>query len=525
MLDVVSDRYLTLLRRKRAIMLARTDLIAFARLMIPDPNHDEDPLFSLYDPQRFHKVIAAALEEVERGEYPRLIMNVGPRFGKTTLASAMFPAWYIGRHPDRSIIIATYNEHYSWDLGRRVRDIMVTPQYSQVFPGVRIKIGACAVNRIETTLGGVVFAVGRGSSITGRGGHCILLDDPIKDRTEADSVIVREKLWTWWNQVLKSRLMDDTGTIALIQTRWTEDDLVGRLIDPLNAYYNEEEAKLWRRIDFPALAEENDILGRAEGEPLWPERFSKEYLEQVRNADPRGFNALYQGRPAPKEGAFYKAADLVPYTRMDDIPAKHKLRFYAASDHAVAVDQKADKTCLMVVAVDEQDHIWIMPDLIWARLDTAQAVECMVTLMKKYRPLFWWAERGAIEKSIGPFLRKRMVEKQAFCALDPITPAVDKQQRAQPMQARCAMRMVHFPTFTRWWAEGQDQILKFPHGSKDDLVDTLSLIGQGLAKMHGRTRIKSPEPETVSGTFREMWASTRRREGKERIRRSLQGWL
>jgi hypothetical protein len=166
-------------------------------------------------------VIAAALEEVERGVYPRLIMNVGPRFGKTTLASAMFPAWYIGRHPDRSIIIATYNEHYSWDLGRRVRDIMVTPQYQQVFPDLRIKVGACAVNRIETTLGGVVFAVGRGSSITGRGGHCILLDDPIKDRSEADSPNVREKLWTWWNQVLKSRLMDDTGTIALIQTRWT----------------------------------------------------------------------------------------------------------------------------------------------------------------------------------------------------------------------------------------------------------------------------------------------------------------
>jgi hypothetical protein len=102
--------------------------------------------------------------------------------GKTTLASAMFPAWYVGRHPERSIIVATYNEHYSWDLGRKVRDIMVTPQYRQVFPDVDIKVGASAVNRVETTRGGVVFAVGRGSSITGRGAHCILLDDPIKDR-------------------------------------------------------------------------------------------------------------------------------------------------------------------------------------------------------------------------------------------------------------------------------------------------------------------------------------------------------
>jgi predicted phage terminase large subunit-like protein len=522
MLDPTSERYLLLLRRKRAILAARTDLITFTQLMMPDPNNDEDPIFSLYDPQRFHRVMGAALEEVERGDYRRLMINVGPRFGKTTLASAMFPAWYIGRHPERSIIVATYNEHYSWDLGRRVRDIMITPQYQQVFPGVEIKIGACAVNRIETTRGGVVFAVGRGSSITGRGGHCILLDDPIKDRSEADSPLVREKLWTWWLQVLRTRLMDATGTIVIIQTRWTEDDLVGRLIDPMNPYYSVEEARLWRKIDLPALAEDNDILGRQPGESLWAERFSKEYLEEIRNTDPRGFAALYQGRPAPREGAFYRSVDLVPYNRMDEMPAFHKMRFYGASDHAVSIDQKADKSCLMVVGVDEQDHLWIMPDCVWMRLDSQMAVESMVALMRKYKPQFWWAEAGAITKSLGPFLRKRMVEKQVFCAIDPITPAVDKQQRAQAMQARTSMKMVHFPTFTRWWADAQDQILKFPHGAKDDFCDAMSLIGLGLAKMHGRTRIIKPEPEVRAGTFREMWDRTRKREGRDR--RRSQGW-
>jgi len=518
MLDPTSERYLQLLKRKRAIIAARSDLIAFTQLMMPDPNHDEDVSWSLYQPQRFHRVIGAALEEVERGDYRRLMINVGPRFGKTTLASAMFPAWYVGRHPDRSIIVATYNEHYSWDLGRRVRDIMLLPQYKQVFPDVEIKVGASAVNRVQTTSDGVVFAVGRGSSITGRGGHCILLDDPIKDRTEADSVLVREKLWTWYNQVLRTRLMDATGTIVIIQTRWSEDDLVGRLIDPTNPYYNVEEAKLWRKIDLPALAEDDDILGRQPGEPLWPERFTKSYLEEIRNTDPRGFAALYQGRPAAREGAFYRLADLVPYHRMDELPAAHKMRFYAASDHAVSIDQKADKTCLMVIGVDEQDHIWVMPDVVWMRLDSAQAVEAMVMLMKKYKPMFWWAERGAIEKSIGPFLRKRMVEKQAFCAIDPITPVADKQQRAQAMQARTSMKMVHFPAFTRWWADAQDQILKFPHGAKDDFADTMSLIGLGLAKMHGRTRIVKPAPDIKAGTFRELWARTRKKEARDRRR-------
>jgi predicted phage terminase large subunit-like protein len=523
-MTTTADRKLKLLKRKRAVLAAREDLIAFTQLMMPDPNYDDDVGHSLYDPQRFHRVIGAALEEVERGDYRRLMINVGPRFGKTTLASAMFPAWYVGRHPDRSIIVATYNEHYSWDLGRRVRDIMETPEYGQVFPDVKIKIGANAVNRVQTTRDGVVFSVGRGSSITGRGGHCILLDDPIKDRTEADSVLVREKLWTWYNQVLRTRLMDSTGTIVIVQTRWTEDDLVGRLIDPMNPYYNADEARTWRKIDLPALAEENDILGRKEGEPLWPERFTRSYLEDIRATDPRGFAALYQGRPSPKEGAFFRSDDLVPYNKMDAMPAWHKLRFYGASDHAVSTDRVADKTCLIVVGVDEKDNIWVMPDSVWGKYDTHQTVESMISLMKKYKPQFWWAEGGSITKSIGPFLRRRMAEKQVFCAIDPINPAADKQQRAQAIQARSSMKMVHFPAFTRWWPDAQDQILKFPHGAKDDFVDALALIGLGLAKMHGRTRNKPPEPEIRTGTFRELFAQTRQREGYDRRARSLQGW-
>ena len=125
-----------------------------------------------------------------------------PRVGKTTLASSMYPAWYIGRHPERSIIVATYNETYSWDLGRKIRDIMQTPQYRQVFPDLQIKKKSAAVNRVETTDGGVVFCVGRGSAVTGRGAHTILLDDPLKDRKEADSVVIRDNLWQWYNQVL-----------------------------------------------------------------------------------------------------------------------------------------------------------------------------------------------------------------------------------------------------------------------------------------------------------------------------------
>lgn len=521
----MSDRQLLLLKRKRAILRAREGLIDFTCLMMPEPDHPDDPDYSLYSAQKFHRVMGAGLEEVEAHKYRRLMIDIGPRFGKTTLSSKMYPAWYIGRHPERSIIVATYNETYSLDLGRGIRDIMLTPQYRQVFPDLRIKKKSAAVNRVETTEGGVIFCVGRGSAITGRGAHTILLDDPIKDRKEADSITIRDSLWQWFSQVLRTRLMNKTGTIVIIQTRWNEDDLVGRLTDPMNPYYTVEEARLWRKISLPALAEDDDILGRAPGEALWPERFDAAYLEEIRISDPRGFMALYQGRPAPREGAFFRAGDLVPYTSMRELPPHEEMRFYAASDHAVTLDQKGDKTCLMAVGVDKQDHLWIMPDVVWSRLDSNTAVESMCLLIEKYKPQFWWAESGQITKSIGPFLRKRMLEKRVFCAMDPIVPAQDKEQRAQAIQARSAMKMVHFPVWCRWWSEAQDQILKFPNGAKDDFVDTLSLIGLGLAKMRPRQRQKPPEQIVQEGTFRALWAQTDRRERDERVRKSLAGWL
>jgi len=518
------ERRLLLLKRKRAILKARLELVPFTQLMMSDPEAPEDPDRSLYDAQKFHRVIGAALEEVEGERYRRLMINLGPRFGKTTLASSMFPAWYVGKHPDRSIIVATYNQHYSWDLGRKIRDIIRLPQYGQVFPELRIKPRADAVDRIETTEGGVIFMVGRGSAITGRGGHLILLDDPIKDRKEADSQLIRDGLWSWYTQVLRSRLMTKKGAIVIIQTRWTEDDLVGRLIDPMSPYYTLEEARLWKKIDLPALAEEDDILGRKPGEALWPARFDEKYLEEVRITDPRGFAALYQGRPAPKEGAFFRAADLVTYNQMSQAPVKESMRFYASCDLAVSLDQKADKSCLMVVGVDEADHLWIMPDLVWMRMDTAMSVEGMVVLMGKYRPQFWWGEKGQLTRSIGPFLRKRMLERRVFCALDEINPHQDKTTRAQAIQARSAMGMVHFPAWTRWWPEAHDQLLKFPHGTRDDFVDALALIGLGLSKMRPRQRQK-PIIVPSSGTFREMIEQTRKKEGRDAYEKSMKGWL
>jgi len=492
------QRYLTALKRRRAALSAKDDLLDFAKLMMPKQDDHENPDKSEYMVAKHHKVIAAALEEVEKGNIKRLIVNLGPRHGKSQLTSRLFPSWYLGRNPSNSVILGTYNEKFSWDFGRDVRGIIQDPIYGQVFPQVSVLAGAASVDRLELEQKGKIFFVGRGGSLTGRGGHGLILDDPIKDRVEADSPTTREKLWSWYNQVLKTRLLSSIGWIVLIQTRWHEDDLVGRLTDPMNSCYSASEAKKWKIIDLPAIAREKDILGRKEGDALWPERFPISYLHEMRESDPRGFQALYQGSPTPEAGNFFDGSQLRTYTRPTDRPPNEKLRFYCASDHAVSTKQDRDKTCLIPVGVDEHDNIWVLDDVQWGRWQTDKVVELMIDMMAKYKPMYWWAEKGHISKSIGPFLLKRMRERSTYCSIDEITPTNDKKTRAQSLQGRISMGKVYLPTYAPWYSEAYDQMLKFPYGAHDDFVDALAYVGLGLSKQVRAGPVKAKkEPNKV----------------------------
>lgn len=519
-LPTPTERRRAIIERLIAADNARHDLLDYTAFTMPDHRNPDNVKLTRYQRAKLHQTIRDALHKLEDRQILRLIINCPPRHGKTELASKKFMAWYSGRHPDESLIFGTYNDTYAEDVGRAVRTNILSAQHAQVFPNHVLKDGSASAKRLETAQGGLLAFVGRGGSITGRGGHGIIIDDPIKDREEADSPTIRNKLWEWFSQVIATRLMTQDSFIMLIQTRWHEDDLVGRLTDPRNPYYDPAEAAKWTVIDLPALALDNDPMGRAEGEALWPERFPVKFLEGQRQLDARGFQALYQGRPTAATGTFFKADHIRTY-KPDELP-RH-LRYYIASDHAVSSKQDRDKTCLIPVGVDEDENIYILDDVWWRAAETDVVVEAMLMLMERHKPLYWWAERGHISRSIGPFLRKRMLEERTYVSLIEVQPVADKQTRAQSIQGRMSMGKVYFPERAVWWPDAKDQLLKFPNGSNDDFVDALAYIGLGLTQQLGvvaQQRMTKVKP----GTFAWLKEQTKLRD-RERVRaQDSDGW-
>ena len=194
---------------------ARTGLLGYAKSQMD--NYKTPPHI---------KKLAEKLEAVERGEIKRLAIFMPPRHGKSILTSEFFPAWYMGRNPDKYIICSTYAQDLADDFGRKVRNQLQDASYGEIFPDTQLATDSASVRRFHTTKGGVYYAVGAGSAITGRGAHLLLIDDPIKGREEADSQAMRGNLLDWYRSTAYTRLMPN-GSVILIQTRWHEDDLAG----------------------------------------------------------------------------------------------------------------------------------------------------------------------------------------------------------------------------------------------------------------------------------------------------------
>ncbi|AYN86401.1 phage terminase large subunit [Commensalibacter melissae] len=247
-------------------------------------------------------LLCKKLEAVERGEVKRLMVFMPPRHGKSELISKRFPAWFLGRNPTKQVITASYSAKLADKFGRDVRNLVTSKYYRNIFSDVALSIDSKAKDLWETNHGGVFLTAGIGGSMTGYGGHLAIIDDPVKDRHEAESQIMRDNVWDWYKSVLRTRIMPG-GAIIIVQTRWHVDDLSGRLLSQMK----NDTGEKWEVINLPAIANENDVLGRKKGEPLWPEAYDRNELEQIRKAvGERDWYALYQGEPTLSTGSIFK---------------------------------------------------------------------------------------------------------------------------------------------------------------------------------------------------------------------------
>lgn len=464
------------------IRAARENLLDFIELMMPDPEFSEDASKTTYVAKPHHKLMIGAVEQVEQRKMMRSAYSLPPQHGKTTILSLMGMAWIIGRRPRWNIIVGTYSEDRAQKVGSELRDILQSAAFKQVFPKCQMKKGSKSKDDMEFVLGGSIILRGRGSGTTGQPCDLFVIDDPIKDHVEAASAAVLQQCKDWYSSVAFSRVRATTP-IMIVHTRWNEDDLIGWLCDPEHPenIAKPDRCAKWKYLNIPAIVEDPELaelLGIEPGGALWPEEFPLELLEEANDNDPRIFSALYLGRPSPADGDFFKATHIVGYN-LQHRPPINRMRIYAASDHAVGLKQRNDRTCLLIVGVDEDNVIWLL-DSVWARIDSEKATDEMLRLMKEWRPLFWWAESGHISKSIGPFLRKRMQEERIYINIVESPVAGDKVQRAQAIQARGSMGMVRWPLFAPWYERARAETLKFPNGKHDDFVDALAHIGMGL---------------------------------------------
>lgn len=328
-------------------------------------------------------------------------------------------------------------------------------------------------------------------------------------------------------------------------TRWHEDDLLGRLCDPDHPERNKLYKGIAERwtyynlpavIDDPKLAKALGLTLEPQTDPnvismfgtkpissIWPEKKSLAILAEAKQSDAQTFNALYMGKPSADEGSYFRVQDIVEYER-DDLPQRQYMQFYGASDHAVSTDQKRDATVIGCVGVDYEDTIWVMPDLVWDRIETDQTVEEMLMKMQQYRPLLWWMEAELISKSFGPFLKRRMIEERTYTALDPVRPTKDLRTRARAILGRMQQRKVRFPRFAPWWHNAKRELLKFDTATHDDFVAFMALIGLGLTKEVSGAKPMAAVPEYKPGDIRWIVQSSEARKRDADLLVARKGW-
>jgi predicted phage terminase large subunit-like protein len=431
-----------------------------------------------------HKRMADAFERVANGTCKRLIINMPPRHTKSEFASYLLPAWFLGRFPHKKVIQASNTGELAVGFGRKVRNLVDSETYHDVFPNLQLQADSKAAGRWNTSKGGDYFAIGVGGTVTGKGADVLIIDDPHSEQEAAMAASnpeVYDKVYEWYTSGPRQRLQPG-GAIVVVMTRWSQRDLTGQVIKAAAARNGEE----WEVIEFPAIL--------PSGNPLWPQFWSIEELEALRNELPNSkWQAQYQQNPVGNESAIVKRDWWKIWTHERPPPCDYILQTW---DTAFEKNNRADYSAGTTWGVFNYDEDHGMPNIILLNTyrKRVEYPDLKRDVLKEYRdfePDGVLIEKKASGAPLIYDLRAMGIPVQDF------TPGKgqDKIARLNAVSDIIASGKVWVPE-TRWAEELIDEIAEFPSGQHDDLVDATTLALMRF-RQGGFLRLPSDEPEDV----------------------------
>jgi predicted phage terminase large subunit-like protein len=481
---------------EEGLLLARASPAAFAHVTSG----------GAYVPYEHVLALDEQLSALALGEIDRLIVSMPPRHGKSELISRYLPAWYLGRFPDRRVMLTSYEAGLAASWGRKARDVL-REAGEDVF-GVRVsdRVSARSAWEIEGHGGGMVTA-GVGGPITGRGAHLLIIDDPVKNNQDANSELMRERAWDWWRSTARSRLQRQ-GAVVLVMTRWHEDDLAGRLLSH-DRSFSDDRSEGWVVLSLPALAEQDDPLGRVRGAPLCPGLgFDCEWALRTRAAvGSYWWNSLYQQSPRPPEGFLFKRRDF-RYWRHEQsgeeslyllerdsgphLIAASACTIFQSVDVAASERESADYSVISTWAVTPEREL-LLVDRERERFELLDVGGFVRRSYLKHKPSFVGIESfgyglGVVQELVREGLPIRRLR-----------PDKDKVSRALVAVARYEEHRVYHPRGAPWLSEWEEELLAFPNAAHDDQVDTAAYAARELANIQTGGWTQRKRGRTIMG--------------------------
>jgi hypothetical protein len=435
------------------------------------------------------ELICEALDYLHRGEIRFLFIEAPPRHSKSVHVSQLFPAYVVGKDKDNSVIVASYSGDLATDHGRETRNLIETQAYQNVFD-TRLAPDSTAKGKWNTNGKGAYNAAGVGGSLTGKGAEFFIIDDPLKDRKEADSQLIRDERWKWFTSVARTRLSPN-GRMCVMHTRWHQNDIIGRLTEGegKEKWITFEEFKKnglgdakWVRLTLKAIAEVDEEHRKA-GEALWPQRYSIEELTDIKNTlGPYEFSALYQQHPVDDANREFK--DKWFKTRQYSELEKMNLRKFATIDTALKKSEGSDYTGVTRNYVNELNEWHFRAERY--RLDGRGIIDLIFTLHEEGFEKIG-VEEGAFSFVIEPFLREEMQKRNSFPNVVPLKHNnTMKEVRIRGLIPRYSFGKVYH--LQGMCTDLESEMLVFPKGANDDVLDSAAYQLQ-IAEPPGGKRI------------------------------------